>query len=59
MKTLNEIKHYFFATLWELKNTTPSEHLKTHLQTRLETLADILGDEFPEEYREQYEEAIQ
>ena len=58
MKTLNEIKRDFFATLWELKNTTPSEHLKNYLQTRLETLADILGDDFPEEYREQYEETI-
>lgn len=53
MKTLEQIKSDFFATLWELQHTTPSESLKKHLQTKAEVLADILGDDFPDEYGEQ------
>ena len=58
MKTVEQIKSYFFATLWELQNTTPNEILKKHLQTKAEILADILGDDFPDEYAERLESVL-
>jgi hypothetical protein len=55
MKTAEQVKSDFLATLWELQNTTPSENLKKHLQTKAKILADILEDDFPDEYGEQLE----
>jgi hypothetical protein len=58
MKTMEEIKSDFFATLWELQNTTPNESLKKHLQTKAGVLANILADDFPDEYGEQLESVL-
>ena len=58
MKTAEQIKSDFFATLWELQNTQPSEAIKKHLQTKAEILADILGDDFPDEYAERLERVL-
>jgi hypothetical protein len=59
MKTAEQIKSDFFATLWELQNTTPPENLKKYLQAKAEILADILGDDFPDEYAEQLESVLE
>lgn len=58
MKTAQETKSDFLATLWELLNTHPNEKLKEYLKVRLQVLGDILGDDFPEEYQEQYEKVL-
>lgn len=58
MKTAEQIKSDFLATLWELQNTSPNESIKKYLQTKAEILADVLGDDFPDEYGEQLESVL-
>lgn len=58
MKTYEEIKAEFLATLHELQNTQPRESLKKYLQAKLTVLFWILEDETADEYGAQVEKAL-
>lgn len=58
MKSAEQIKAMFYATLAELQNGVENEGIYDRLCAKLSVLYDILDEDIPEEYWEQVEEFV-
>lgn len=58
MKSAEQIRAMFYATLAELQNGVENESIYDGLCAKLSVLYDILGEDIPEEYWEQVEEFV-
>lgn len=58
MKTVEQVRAEFLATLCELENTQPEPSLKKYLQDKLVILGDVLEDDYPSEYHKNVQKVL-